>query len=454
MLKDIKKLHFIGIGGVGMSAIAEVLLEKGYKISGSDLNESDIVKNLAAKGAVIYKGHAADNITDCDAVVISSAINDDNPEIVAAKGKAIKIYHRSDMLAALLNSAQGIAVAGSHGKTTTSSMLSVVLDNAGVDPTVIIGGVVDYFKGNAQLGQSDYIIAEADESDGSFLKFNPYVSVITNIEDDHMDHYGSMENIMAAFNEFVGNTADAGATVICFDHENARKIANNTQKTIISYGIDNEADYKAQDINMSKHKTSFTVTYKGDVLGSIELNMPGRHNILNALATIAVCRFLAVPFAKIAAGFKLFNGANRRFQTKKRTENYWIVDDYAHHPTEIKTTIEAAKQTLPKRLICIFQPHRYSRTQLLAQEFGQCFAKADVLVLTDIYSAGEKPIPGITGKIIYDEVEKTGKKAVYIKNMDEIAKYVETIVEPGDLIVTMGAGNIFRCGEELAQDLA
>ncbi|WP_196598300.1 UDP-N-acetylmuramate--L-alanine ligase [Pectinatus frisingensis] len=453
MLKKMKKFHFIGIGGVGMSAIAEILLEKGYKITGSDLNNSDIIVNLKQKGAQIYHNHCADNIKDCDAVVISSAIAKDNPELLAARQKNITVYHRSDVLAALLNSAKGIAVAGSHGKTTTSSMLSVILDNAGIDPTVLIGGVVDYFHGNARLGKSDYVIAEADESDGSFLKFDPYIAVVTNIEDDHMDHYGNMENIINAFKQFIGNISEKGTAVLCLDHKNVRKIISDTTKPYISYAIDTPADYRAANIKMSKTTTSFDVTYKENLIGHIELNIPGRHNILNALAAIAVCRFLDIPVEKIADGFKLFHGAKRRFQTKKRTASYWIVDDYAHHPTEIKTTLEAARQTQPKRLICIFQPHRYSRTKLLAAEFGHCFSPADILIFTDIYSAGESPIPGISGKTIVTEVEKTGKKAVYIPDMDKIASYVQNIMQSGDLIITMGAGNIFKCGETLARNL-
>ncbi|TCS80863.1 UDP-N-acetylmuramate--L-alanine ligase [Pectinatus cerevisiiphilus] len=453
MLNNIKKIHFIGIGGIGMSAIAEVLLEKGYTVTGSDLTSSAIVAGLQKRGAIIYKGHRSSNVNGCDAVVKSSAIAADNPELLAAVEKNIKVYHRSDILAELLNSAKGIAVAGSHGKTTTSSMVSVVLDHAGVDPTVVIGGVVDYFHGNARLGKSEYVIAEADESDGSFLKFYPYVAAVTNIEDDHMDHYGTMENIIKAFRQFISNVQPTGTAVLCLDHENVRKIAALTDRPFISYGIVNDADYMADNIKMSKEKTSFDVLYKKSCIGRIELNIPGRHNILNALATVAICRFLGISMEQIAEGFKIFHGADRRFQTKKKTTDYWIVDDYAHHPTEIKTTLDAAKQTKPKRLICIFQPHRYTRTKLLAKEFGNCFSQADVLIFTDIYSAGEKPIPGISGKTILDEVEKTGKKAVYIENMNEISSYVQKIMKPGDLIITMGAGNIFKCGEELAQKL-
>lgn len=455
MLEGIKKLHFVGIGGVGMSAIAEVMLDKGYEISGSDLSESAVVKHLQAKGATIYKGHNALNVEGKEALVLSSAIHQDNPELVAAKAKGLKLFHRSDILAYLLNDVKGIAVAGAHGKTTTSSMISVVLEHAKVDPTILIGGFVDYLKGNAKLGKSDYLVAEADESDGSFLKFYPKIAVVTNIEDDHMDHYGSMENIIKAFIQFVQNLdKETGLAVLCFDNENIRNIADKVDRKYISYALDHEADYMAKDIKVDGPHTSFTVIYKGEVLGDVALNIPGRHNVLNALATIAVCHHMGLSIEEIAEGFKVFSGTKRRFQTKFRNENIWIVDDYAHHPTEIQTTIKAAKQTNPKRLIVAFQPHRYSRTQLLQKEFGSCFVGADVLVLTDIYAASEDPIEGISGKTIVDEVKKqTGVDAVYIEKLEDIAPWLKENIQAGDLIITMGAGNIYTVGESLAQSL-
>lgn len=455
MLEGIKKLHFVGIGGVGMSAIAEVMLDKGYEISGSDLSESAVVKHLQAKGATIYKGHNALNVEGKEALVLSSAIHQDNPELVAAKAKGLKLFHRSDILAYLLNDSKGIAVAGAHGKTTTSSMISVVLEHAKVDPTILIGGFVDYLKGNAKLGKSDYLVAEADESDGSFLKFYPKIAVVTNIEDDHMDHYGSMENIIKAFIQFVQNLdKETGLAVLCFDNENIRNIADKVDRKYISYALDHDADYMAKDIKIDGPHTSFTVIYKGEVLGDVALNIPGKHNVLNALATIAVCHHMGLSIEEIAEGFKVFSGTKRRFQTKFRNENVWIVDDYAHHPTEIQTTIKAAKQTNPKRLIVAFQPHRYSRTQLLQKEFGSCFVGADVLVLTDIYAASEDPIEGISGKTIVDEVKKqTGVDAVYIEKLEDIAPWLKENIQAGDLIITMGAGNIYTVGENLAQSL-
>lgn len=438
-----------------MSAIAEVMLDKGFGISGSDLSESEVVKKLKAKGAIIYKGHDAKNVDGKEALVLSSAIRQDNPELVEAKAQGLKLFHRSDILAYLLNDARGIAVAGAHGKTTTSSMISVVLEHAKIDPTIIIGGFVDYLKGNAKLGKSEYLVAEADESDGSFLKFNPEIAVVTNIEDDHMDHYGSMENIIKAFIQFVQNLdKETGLAVLCFDNENIRNITPVIDRKYISYAIDHDADYKAVNIETNGPQTKFTVLYKGAVLGDICLNIPGKHNVLNALATTAVCHHMGLSIEEIASGFNVFSGTKRRFQTKFRNDEYWIVDDYAHHPTEIQTTIKAAKQTNPKRLIVAFQPHRYSRTQLLRKEFGSCFAGADVLVLTDIYAASELPIEGISGKTIVDEVrQQTGVEAVYIEKLEDIAPWLKANIKDGDLIITMGAGDIYTVGETLAKSL-
>lgn len=455
MLENIRKLHFVGIGGVGMSAIAEVMLDKGYEISGSDLSDSEVVQKLRAKGATVYKGHDSTNVEGKDAIVLSSAIHQDNPELVQAKKLGLKIFHRSDILAFLLNTVKGIAVAGAHGKTTTSSMISVVLEHAGIDPTILIGGFVDYLNGNAKLGKSDYLVAEADESDGSFLKFYPHIAVVTNIEDDHMDHYGSMENIIKAFVQFIQNLdKENGLAVLCFDNENIRNITKQIDRQYISYALEHEADYTATDIVTDGPQTIFTVVYKGEKLGAVTLNIPGRHNVLNALATIAVCHKLGLSIKTIAEGFTVFSGTKRRFQTKFRNEDVWIVDDYAHHPTEIQTTIKAAKQTEPKRLIVAFQPHRYTRTQLLRKEFGSCFKGADMLILTDIYAASEKPIPGISGKTIVEEVKmQTGVDAVYIEKLADIAPWLEKNKQKGDLIITMGAGNIYTVGETLADEL-
>lgn len=451
LLENMKKIHFVGIGGAGMSAIAKILVEKNFEVSGSDLHGSELVEKLRSQGAKIVQGHCGENVTGKDAIVVSTAISSDNPEVVAATAKGIKIFHRSDIVAALMNAKDGIAVAGAHGKTTTTSMLGVVLDHAGVEPTIIIGGEVDYLGSNAKLGKGPYLVAEADESDGSFLKLLPKIAVVTNIENDHMDHYGTMENILKAFKQFLQNLpAEDGLAVVCFENENIRRIMPESGRKYISYAIETPADYQAAAIETNGEGTTFEVLYRGENIGRISLRVPGRHNVLNALAATAVGRHLGLSIDAIAEGFKHFNGAKRRFQTKGRMEGIWIVDDYAHHPTEISTTLTAAKQTGPKRVICAFQPHRYTRTQLLRKEYGACFKEADVLVLTDIYSAGETPIPGITGRTIVEEVAaQTGQQVVYVENESDVAACLADLAEAGDIVLTMGAGTIYRAGEQL-----
>jgi len=451
LLKHMNKIHFVGIGGAGMSAIAKILVEKGYSVSGSDLHGSELVEKLKAQGAKIAQGHTRKNVIGVDAIVVSTAIASDNPEVVAARENNITIFHRSDIVAMLMNQEKGIAVAGAHGKTTTTSMLGVTLDYAGIQPTIIIGGEVDYLGSNAKLGNGEYLVAEADESDGSFLKLLPHIAVVTNIEDDHMDYYGSMENILKTFKQFIRNLSEKdGLAVLCFENENIRNIAPTLDRYYLSYAIDHKADYQATNIHIDGAGTSFDVLHNAVNLGRIALRVPGRHNVLNALAATVVGIQLGLSVEQMAAGFLHFNGAKRRFQTKGRFDGIWIVDDYAHHPTEIRTTLIAAKQTKPNRVICAFQPHRYTRTKLLLNDYGSCFKEADILVLTDIYSAGEAPIAGINGETIKNEVEKqTGKEVIYIPKRSDMALYLHSIAKSGDLILTMGAGDIYRTGEEL-----
>ncbi|MBR1728138.1 MAG: UDP-N-acetylmuramate--L-alanine ligase [Selenomonadaceae bacterium] len=456
ILEGIKKIHFVGIGGAGMSPLARILLDLGYKVSGSDRADSPTVRMLRGRGAEISIGHAEENINnDLDAVVISSAIPDDNPEIAAAKKLRMKILHRSDINAALLNDKKGIAVAGAHGKTTTTSMIGFVLYNAGVDPTIIIGGESADLGTSAILGKSDYLVSEADESDGSFVKLHPAIAVVTNVEDDHLDHYGTIDNIKKAFKTFIENIdRENGVAVLCFDNENLRELSEKIDRKIISYAIENDADYIAKNIDKTSEGIDFDVFYQSKLLGRVNLKIHGQHNVLNALATIAVAQHVGVDFEDIAKGLSQFHGAKRRFQTKGHVKNVWIVDDYAHHPTEIAATLKAARDTKPRRLICVFQPHRYSRTKLLLKEFGTAFKDADVLVLTDIYAAGEKPIEGVNGESLLKEVlETTSQDVSYIPKVEEIANYLVDIVEEGDLVITMGAGNIYRVGEELVEML-
>ncbi|MBR5908411.1 MAG: UDP-N-acetylmuramate--L-alanine ligase [Schwartzia sp.] len=452
MLQGIRNIHFIGVGGAGMSALARILLDQGYQVSGSDQKMSDVAKQLAARGAKIFEGHDAANVKGADAVVVSTAIPENNVELAAAKAQGIRRLHRSDINAALLNAAKGIAVAGAHGKTTTTSMIGLILEHGGVDPTIVIGGQVDYLAdGNARLGRGEYLVSEADESDGSFLKLLPHIAVVTNVENDHMDHYGTMENIKKAFRQFLENTDEkTGTCVLCADNENLREISRNLPRRVVFYGTSEDADYRAVNIAPEGTGVAFDVEKDGETLVRVRLNIPGHHNVLNALGSVVTGILCGVSPQKSAEALARFHGAKRRFETKGRAAGVWIVDDYAHHPTEIAATLRAARQTSPKRLVCAFQPHRYSRTQLLQKEFGGAFKDADLLILTDVYSAGEAPIAGVTGETIVSAVKAaTGQKTTYIKTRTDVAPYLETIVRDGDLVLTMGAGDIYHTGEEL-----
>ena len=452
-LEGLRHIHFVGIGGAGMSALAKILLEMGYTVSGSDKSSSPILEHLRDMGATVFNGHNGENVTGADAIVVSSAIPFDNAEVLAAYDLGIPKLHRSDINAALVNSKKGIAVAGAHGKTTTTSMIGVMLNELGVSPTVIIGGESPDLGTNALLGKGEYLVSEADESDGSFLKLRPYIAVVTNVENDHLDHYGTMDNIRAAFAEFIDKVdKNEGLAVLCFDNENLRNIAKSASCPYRSYAIDNEADYRAVNLTATGQGTRFDVMHGDENLGQITINIPGRHNVLDALATVVTGIALGLKVPDMAQALEKFHGAKRRFETKGRESGVWIVDDYAHHPTEIAATLNAAKETSPKRLICVFQPHRYSRTKLLHREFGTAFSAADELILTDIYSAGEQPIPGIDGTtILYDVKNFTGRRATYIEKREEIASYLADRVKDGDLVITMGAGDIYRTAEELTK---
>ncbi|MDR1701494.1 MAG: UDP-N-acetylmuramate--L-alanine ligase [Sporomusaceae bacterium] len=454
MLDGIKKIHFVGIGGSGMSALAKIMLSLGYEVSGSDVNKSEITAKLEQAGGTIQIGHAAANIAGAEVVVLSSAIDPLNPEVIAAQSKGLKIIHRSDVLAALFVNRRGIAVAGAHGKTTTTSMIAHLLLTGGLDPTVVLGGEMEPI-GGAVLGEGNFLVAEADESDGSFLKLLPQIAVITNIENDHLDHYGSMAAILAAFKEFVQTLPqDNGLAVVCFDNEYLREMMDGCGRRYISYALDHDAEYRAVNIRLEQTYTLYDVDHRGVKLGTVKLNVPGRHNIANSLAAIIVGLTAGLSMKEISASLASFKGPKRRFQTKGKIKGVWVVDDYAHHPTEIATTLLGAKQTAPNRLICVFQPHRYTRTKNLRHEFGSAFKSADLLILTDIYAAGEQPIAGIDGETIKEEVEKqTNQHVTYIPDKDKVARYLAEIVEPGDLVITMGAGNIFRSGEELTERL-
>lgn len=454
-LANLHNIHFIGIGGAGMSALAFVLIKRGYEVSGSDLNASHMSARLAEEGALVYMGHDECQVNDADCVVVSTAISADNPELLEAQRRGLPVLHRSDVLAALINDGEGVAVAGAHGKTSTTSMIGCIATDANIDPTVVIGGEVSALGGNARNGAGANVIAEADESDGSFLKFHPSLEVITNIENDHLDHYGNEENIYQAFKQFVGNLKEGGKAVLCVDNEKIQRLVKETDKAVITYGIAGvDADYLADEIIYDTNGTRYKLYYKGEFVCEVSLIVPGRHSVLNSMGAFAAARELGISVEVILASLAKFGGAKRRFETKGKVNGIWIVDDYAHHPTEIGVTIQAALQTKPKRLLAVFQPHRYTRTQLLFDDFCKCFKGCDTLIVNDIYAASEKSIPGVNSEALVEGIKKaTGQNVIYIPQLAKTEVWLEKNVMPGDLVITIGAGNVVNVGEQLVKEL-
>ncbi len=455
---DEKKIHIhlVGIGGSGMSGLASILLDSGYEVSGSDIASSKITNRLANKGAIIFKGHNENNVENTDLVVISSAIPESNPEIKGAKNRKITVIRRAEMLARFMNNKYGIAVAGTHGKSTTASMISLLLEKSGLDPTVVVGGELNNFKNNAKLGQGNHIVVEADESDGSFLELNPQMAIVTNIEDDHLDHYENMENILKDFKRFIDKVPDNGRTILCRDCDNVRGLEVQYGKPYVSYGIFAEADLMAKDIELDKLSSKSKIYWQGEKLGELYLKAAGYHNILNALATVAVGRELGISFKKITEILETFQGVHRRMEIIANLDDkILILDDYAHHPTEVKATLNALKESWQnRRIIAVFQPHRYSRTKFLAEKFGKAFFDADYVVINDIYSANEPPISGISGKTVYREIKKSNHRQLkYFSLKNDILNYLSEIAQPGDIIITMGAGDIWTVGQQLAEQL-
>jgi len=449
-------IHFIGIGGSGMSGLASILLDSGHKISGSDIVTSKITKRLADKGATVFKGHNEDNVEGADLVVVSSAIPESNPEISGAKTKKIPIIKRAEMLARLMDNKYGIAIAGTHGKSTTASMISLLLERSSFDPTVVVGGELNNFKNNAKLGKGNHIVVEADESDGSFLELNPQMAIVTNIEDDHLDHYENIENILKDFRKFINNVPDNGRIILCKDCNNVKELVKQCEINYVSYGIFTDADLMAKDIELDKLHSKSKIYWQGEKIGDLYLKVAGYHNILNALAAIAVALELGISFTEIAKTLETFQGVHRRMEIVASTDNnILIIDDYAHHPTEIKATLSALRSSWQnRRIIAIFQPHRYSRTKLLAEKFGKAFFDADCVIINDIYSANESPISGISGETIFKEVKKSNHRQIkYLPSKDDILSYLSEIVQPGNIIITMGAGDIWTVGQELAKQL-
>ncbi len=454
ILSNKKNIHFVGIGGIGMSAIAHVLSEMGYKVSGSDVQMSDITRKIEARGGRVFEGHKSSNISrDVDVLVYSSSIHKDNPELKEAARRKVKVVHRAEMLAELFNRRRGIAVTGTHGKTTTTSLVSVMLKNAGLDPTVLIGGEVDQFKGNASLGQGLYIVAEADESDSSFLHLKPFYAVITNIEMEHIDHYRTLDDAKESYRRFIDNSRRGGIVFYNYGDRNIKDVLEGFKGKTQSFGFCEGADIYAVDVKMDGFSTSFKCVYKKKALGTVRLNIPGRHNVLNALAAILVGFNLGLDFKSIKKGIKDFRGAKRRFQLRSQTGRVILIDDYAHHPTEIRAVLDACANWGGKRIIAIFQPHRYTRTLFLADDFGRCFYGVDKLILTDIYAAGEKAIKGVSIKNIYDKVKSSGLDDVEIIKKEDIADFVMKLKKPGDMILVLGAGDIKEVADELCERL-
>lgn len=457
----LKKIHFIGIGGAGMSGIAEVLINLGYEVSGSDIRESKMTAHLRRQGASVFIGHVADNVKECDVIVTSTAVSKDNVEVVAALEKKIPVIPRAEMLAELMRFRFGIAIAGTHGKTTTTSLLAMLMTEGGLDPTFVIGGLLNSAGTNAKLGESHYLVAEADESDASFLHLQPMIAVITNIDQDHMGTYGGdFQQVKDAFKSFLYQLPFYGLAVMCFDDEHVRELAPSIGKPIISYGIDYEADFQAFDIQQEGFRTHFKLKRLGKIEPlSITLNMPGKHNVLNALAAISVASELGVSDEAIKQGLEQFKGVGRRFQVNGDIAlaggTALLVDDYGHHPREVMATLHAVRDGWPdKRIVLVFQPHRYSRTHDLFEDFVQVLNETDVLVLLDVFAAGEKPIAASDGPALSQAIRQRGKLVpIFVKDIEQLATTLVGVINAGDIVLTMGAGNIGAASAVLKDEL-
>lgn len=447
--------HFVGIGGSGMSGIARVLIQKGYKVTGSDLKITPITAALEGMGAKVYEGHKQENLPeDTGQVVISTAIPPDNPEVLEARRRGIPIVHRGDMLAKLMEGSKGITVAGAHGKTTITSMISLCLEEAGFDPTMVIGGELRNIGANAKLGQGEFFVAEADESDGSFLKLEPYIAVVSNIEDDHLDYYETVENIARAFRQYIQNVRSDGFSVLCVDDPLLREIAAAGGQKIITYGFNPAARYRIGE-TFAKGFSTVGEVFEGEKkLGLLELKVPGHHNMVNALAAIAVCCELGIDFQKAAAALSSFMGAARRFQLLGSARGIDVIDDYAHHPTEIMATLKGARQGNPPRIVAVFQPHRYTRTKRLHAEFAKAFADADLVIVNDIYSAGEAPIAGVNASSLVEEIKScSNSSTIHIPDRGHTVEFLLNNVRSGDMVLVLGAGDVWRVGTDLLEAL-
>ncbi len=454
MFAKIQKIHFVGIGGIGMSGIAEVLLNLGYKVSGSDLKASAVTERLQRLGASIFEGHRAENVLGAEVVVTSSAIARDNPEVLEARRHHIPVIQRAEMLAELMRLKYGIAIAGMHGKTTTTSMVAAVLAAGGLDPTVVVGGRVDAMGSNARLGKSQYLVAEADESDRSFLKLSPILAVVTNLDREHMDCYRDMDDVERAFLDFMDRVPFYGMLVLCNDNDRLRALLPRVERRAVTYGTREDSDFRISAVT-ARAGSGFHVHYRGADLGDFELHVPGAHNVLNATAAIAVGVGLDLPVPQIRSALAGFRGVDRRFQLKGRAAGVDVVDDYGHHPTEIRATLAAARQCGYRRIHVVFQPHRYTRTRDLMDEFGAAFSDADSVFVLDIYPASEPPIPGVTGEALAHRIAEAGRRsAMHLASFADAATAAASVAHDGDMVLTLGAGNVSQLGPMILEKLA
>jgi len=454
MFKNIRKVHFVGIGGIGMSGIAEILLNRGFEVSGSDKALSEVTQRLTELGITVYEGHSPENLKDADVVVYSSAVYTDNPEVAAAVERKIPIIKRSEMLAECMRMQYGIGIAGTHGKTTTTSMVGLTLTAGDLDPTIIVGGKLSGLGGtNARLGQGEFIVVEADEFDRTFLKLTPTIAAITTLESEHLDTYRDLDDIKSAFIEFANKVPFYGFVTLCLDEPALQDIIPLINKKIITYGTTSQADVRAVGIKYNAYRSSFKVNYFGKELGEINLNIPGLHNVKNSLVAIIISKELGVSFENIQRSLESFSGVYRRFETKYN-KDIMVVDDYAHHPTEVNATLSGIRSGWNRRLVAVFQPHLYSRTKDFAIEFGRSFLNSDIFICTDVYPAREQPIEGVTGELITNSAKKYGhKNVIYVRNKEEIPDVLMNIKKEGDIIVTMGAGDIWKYGEAFIKRL-
>ncbi len=453
-MRNCEHFHMVGIGGIGMSALARMLVSLGYRVSGSDIKAGRLLGELRKLGIKVHVGHKVKNIGSADCLVVSSSIRPDNPELRAAKAAGIPVVHRGEMLAILMDAQRGIAVSGTHGKSTVTAMLAYILEAAGWDPSAYVGAIIPKYNSNAKTGLGDFFVSEADESDESFLRLNPEVAVITNIDQDHMDHYHERERLIESFRRFIEKLPSRGFGVISADDPGVADLGVLLGKRLITFGIDNPADCMATNIRDNDFSSSFELIWNGTNLGKITLNAPGRFNVQNALSAAAVALSLGVEFDELKAGLEEYKGISRRFEVHKNN-GFMVVDDYAHHPTEVKATLSGARASTKRRIIAVFQPHRYTRTHFMQEEYGRAFDDADEVIITDIYSAGENPIENVSSKLVVESIQRHSNSDIQVTELSDLDSVIDRLksqVRPGDIIITLGAGDVHKVAEALAND--